>query len=395
MNGNDGKDDTRTSRREFVRTAVGAGLGLTFVGCNAAVEPQAGSEAPLAPRDPDTTQSDFARPVVVNGKRMLVVDIHAHSEVTDVWPLIEGHPALNGENPYSPNPLTKANDINVRLAAMDETGIDVQALSIAVGQYFHWADRDLAEQIIRVQNEKLAEVCSLHPDRFVPIGAVSLQHPDLAATQLEYAVRELGHRGVMLTGSIDGEELANPRFHPFWAKAEELNVVVFIHPRNFDEGASRFEGKGRLDNIIGNPLETTVALSHLIFEGTLDRFPGLKLVAAHGGGFLPAYIGRSDHCHDSNDRGCRGAETKRPSDYLRQIYFDSLVYRTRNLENLIDEAGVSQIVLGTDYPYGMINRNAVAHVLSVPGLTDADREAILGGNLVKLLKLDNAQGGGA
>jgi aminocarboxymuconate-semialdehyde decarboxylase len=238
-----------------------------------------------------------------------------------------------------------------------------------------------------VQNEKLAEVCAAHPDRFVPIGAVALQHPDLAASQLEYAVKELGHRGVMTTGSIDGVELADPELHPFWAMAEKLDVVVFIHPDGFAEGESRFKGNGRLGNIIGNPLETTVALSHLIFEGTLDRYPGLKLVAAHGGGYLPAYIGRSDHCHSSDDRGCRGAEQKSPSEYLKHIYFDSLVYRTRNLENLIDEAGVSQIVLGTDYPYGMQNRNAVAHILSVPNLTDEQREAILGGTLARLLKL--------
>jgi len=384
MNDKRDKNPASTDRREFLKAAMTAGAGLTFVGCGVAASNAGGIEVG---RDPDTMQADFPRPVVVNGKRMRVIDIHAHSEVDDVWPLIEGRPELGGDNPYSPNPLTRASDVNVRLAAMDATGIDMQALSISVGQYFHWADRDLASQIVRLQNEKLAEVCGQHPDRFVPIGAVSLQHPDLAASQLEYAVRQLGHRGVMITGSIDGEEIANPRFNPFWAKAEELDVVVFLHPNGFSEGASRLQGKGRLENIIGNPLETTVALSHLIFEGTLDRYPGVKLVAAHGGGYLPAYIGRSDHCHSSNDRGCRGDEQKSPSDYLKHIYFDSLVYRTRNLENLIDEAGVDQVVLGTDYPYGMQNRNAVAHVLSVPGLGDDERASILGGTLEKLLKL--------
>jgi aminocarboxymuconate-semialdehyde decarboxylase len=316
--------------------------------------------------------------------------VHCHSQVADVWPLIEGHEALGGDNPYGPNPLSRATDVSVRLADMDATGIDIQALSISVGQYFHWADRDLAAKIVRVQNEKLAEVSAAHPDRFVPIGAVALQHPDLAASQLEYAVKKLGHRGVMTTCSIDGAELADPRFNPFWAKAEELDVIVFLHPRGFVEGEERLAGRGRLGNIIGNPLETTVALSHLIFEGTLDRYPGVKIVAAHGGGFLPSYIGRSDHCHHSDDRGCRGEEQKKPSEYLQQIYFDSLVYRTRNLEHLINEAGVSQIVLGTDYPYGMQNRNVIAHVLSVPGLSDEDRQAILGGTLARLLKLDTA-----
>ena len=383
-------DDSRqpaSSRREFLKATLVAGAGISFVGCNSR---HAAADTTQAARDPDTLQSDFPRPVMVNGKRMLTVDIHAHTQVAAVWPLIEGNPALNGESPYGPNPLTAATDLDVRMAAMDATGIDVQALSISVGQYFHWADRDLAAKIIRVQNEKLAEVSAAHPDRFVPIGAVALQHPDLAASQLEYAMTELGHRGVMLTGSIDGRELADPMNNPFWAKAEELGAVVFIHPRGFAEGESRLQGNGRLGNIIGNPLETTVALSHLIFEGTLDRYPGLKLVGAHGGGYLPSYIGRSDHCHTSDDRGCAGEEQKKPSDYLKQIYFDSLVYRTQNLQQLIDEAGADQIVLGTDYPYGMQNRNAIAHVLSVPGLSDEQREAILGGTLAKLLKLENA-----
>ncbi len=379
------KTEAGASRRDFLKSTLAAGAGLTFVGCSSTDE---AASAPAVARDPDTLQSDFPRPVMVNGKRMLTIDIHCHSEVADVWPLIEGHDALDGKNPYDPNPLTRSNDVSARIVDMDATGIDVQALSISVGQYFHWADHDLAAKIVRVQNEKLAEVSAAHPDRFVPIGAVALQHPDLAAAQLDYAVTKLGHRGVMITGSIDGVELADPRHNPFWAKAEELGVLVFIHPRGFSAGAARLEGNGRLGNIIGNPLETTVALSHLIFEGTLDRYPGLKIVAAHGGGFLPAYIGRSDHCHTSNDRGCRGEELKKPSDYLKQIYFDTLVYRTKNLQHLIDEAGVSQLVLGTDYPYGMENRNAIAHILSVPGLSDEDREAILGGTLAGLLKLN-------
>ena len=384
MSNADDNKQPEGNRREFLKGALAVGAGITFVGCSSRYDVTASMQVA---RDPDTLASDFPRPVVVNGKRMLTVDIHAHTEVADVWPLIEGHLALNGENPYLPNPLTAATDVAVRLAAMDATGIDVQALSISVGQYFHWADRDLAEKIIRVQNEKLSEVCAAHPERFVPIGAVALQHPTLAASQLEYAMNELGHRGVMVTCSIDGLELANAKFNPFWAKAEELSAVVFLHPRGFAEGESRLKGNGRLFNIIGNPLETTVALSHLIFEGTLDRYPGLKLVAAHGGGYLPAYIGRSDHCHTTDDRGCAGEEQKVPSDYLKQIYFDSLVYRTRNLQQLIDEAGASQVVLGTDYPYGMQNRNAVAHILSVPDLTDDQREAILGGTLAELLKL--------
>lgn len=373
-----------TNRRDFLKSAAAVGAGITFASCELMSR---AASAQTHGRDPDTLVSDTPRPVMVNGKRMLTIDIHCHSQVDAVGPLIEGREELGGRDPFGPNPLTRTTDVSARIADMDETGIDIQALSISVGQYYHWAERDLADRIVLIQNEKLAEVTAAHPDRFVPIGAVSLQHPDLAAAQLEHAVRKLGHRGVMVTASVDGEEISAERFNPFWAKAEELDVVVFVHPRSFPPGAKRFAGR-RFGNVIGNPLETTVALSHMIFSGFLDRFSGVKIVAAHGGGYLPAYIGRSDHCHLSDDRGCAGAEAKKPSDYLKQLYFDTLVYRTENLSHLIHEAGVSQVVIGTDHPYGMINKNAIAHVLSVPGLSDDDIEAILGGTLKRLLKID-------
>ncbi|MCJ7590517.1 MAG: hypothetical protein MUO51_04120, partial [Woeseiaceae bacterium] len=154
MSNTNDENDTGAGRRKFLKGALAAGAGITFVGCRSADAPAAASSdtagAALAARDPDTLQAEFPRPVMVNGKRMLTVDIHCHTEVDDVWPLIEGHEELHGENPYGPNPLSKATAVDVRLAAMDATGIDVQALSIAVGQYFHWADPDLAAKIVRV-----------------------------------------------------------------------------------------------------------------------------------------------------------------------------------------------------------------------------------------------------
>ena len=358
--------------------------GVEFIGCDLTYR----AEEPTFPKNPTTIECQTHRPVTINGKRMLTIDMHAHSQVSSVWPLIEGRPELNGRNPYAQGPLKPVEDISVRLAEMDRMGIDMEVLSLSVEQYFYWAERDLAERIVRIQNEKLTEISAAHPERFVPLGGVALQYPDLAAAQLDHAVRNLGHRGCMVTTNVDGAELSDPRFHPFWAKAEELGVIVFIHPRGFPDPKSRLAGKGFLANIIGNPLDTTVALAHLIYEGTLDRFPGLKLVAAHGGGYLPSYIGRFDHGHNSNDRGGRGAETKKPSEYLRQVYFDTLVYNTQNLTHLIAECGIDQLVLGTDHPFGMTNVNPIAHLLSVPGLSEANIEAVLSGNLKQLLKLD-------
>lgn len=366
-------------RRQFIKQATSA-AGISFVGCGLGGLSACAEEAHGARRE-----------VSIGGKRIRTVDIHCHSYVHDVWPLIEDSGQIDYLMSVVENPiLNKKIDIgsvDFRLQQMDEQGIDVQAVSLHVGQYHYWADRDLAAQIVSIQNEKIAETCAQHPDRFVGLGAVALQHPDLAVQQMKHAVSELNMRGFMITGSVNDEELADPKFHPFWAAAEELGTVIFIHPRNFPAGQSRLNGNGRLDNVIGNPLETTVALSHLIFEGTLDKYPGLKICAAHGGGYLPSYIGRSDHCVTNASMFCE-AVGKLPSEYLHQLYFDSLVYTTENLSHLIDTVGASQIVVGTDFPFAMGNEDSINHVLSVEGLTPEQQAAILGGTAADLLGLD-------
>ena len=367
-------------RREFLRKSASV-AGMSFVSCGL------GGLASCA----ENATGQSRRPIMVNGKQMLTVDIHCHSYVHDVYPLVaERHELGYLQSVVGNEFLRKKLDINsvdFRLQQMDEQGIDMQAVSLHVGQYHHWADRDLARQIITIQNEKIAELCGQHPDRFVGIGAVALQHPDLAAEQMRHAISELDMRGFMITGSLDGEELSSARLHPFWAAAEEMGTVIFIHPRNFPSGDPRFAGNGRLDNVVGNPLETTVALSHLIFDGTLDRFPGVKICAAHGGGYLPSYIGRSDHCSTENPEFCNPVD-KLPSEYLKQLYFDSLIYTTENLRHLIATVGADRVVLGTDFPFKMGTDDAVNHILSVPGLSDGEKEAMLGGTLAELLKIN-------
>ncbi len=369
-------------RREFLGQ-VSSVAGISFVSCGLGVA-WAGSQ-----------QQDQAarRSVLVNGKRMLTVDIHCHSYVHEVWPLIEDSDEISYLRPLLDTPVLPKIDlpnIDYRLAQMDEQGIDIQAVSLHVGQYHHWADPDLASRIVAIQNEKIAEACAAHPDRFVGLGAVALQHPDLAVRQMRHAVKNLDMRGFMITGSINGHELSDEMFHPFWKTAEELGTVIFIHPRNFPAAQGRLNGNGRLDNVIGNPLETTVALSHLIFEGTLDRFPGVKICAAHGGGYLPSYIGRSDHCATHDSRRCEPVG-QLPSEYLNnQLYFDSLVYTTENLRHLVKTVGADRIVIGTDFPFGMGNPDAVNHVLSTPGLSDADKQSILGGTAAALLGIKHS-----
>jgi aminocarboxymuconate-semialdehyde decarboxylase len=184
---------------------------------------------------------------------------------------------------------------------------------------------------------------------------------------------------------VNGEELSSSRFDPFWAKAEQLDALIFIHPQGIPELQRRFQGNGYLTNVIGNPLETTIALSHLIFDGTLDRFPGLKICAAHGGGYLPSYAARSDHGCSTSPADCNGKPLKKnPSEYLRQLYFDSLVFTPEALRHLAAECGAGQIVLGTDWPFPWTT-TAVDHILNTPGFSIAERRAMLGGTAARLL----------
>jgi aminocarboxymuconate-semialdehyde decarboxylase len=244
----------------------------------------------------------------------------------------------------------------------------------------------VAEKLIRMQNQSLAEACGAHPDRFVAFASVALQHPELAAQQLEEGVKKYNLRGAAIGGSVEGAELSDPRFHPFWAKAEALGVLIFIHPQGTAEleKTTRLAGNGVLTNTIGNPLETTIALSHLIFEGTLDRFPGLKICAAHGGGYLPSYAARSDAIMTTFPRRITKSLKKKPTEYLRQLYFDSIVFTGEALRHLAAEAGSGQIVMGTDYPYPWTS-TSVDHILGAPGFSDAERAAMLGGTAAALL----------
>ncbi len=347
------------NRREFLREIGGATAGVVFSGCSLMKAAQQSGSAPRR------------RQVVVGGRRVKTIDVHAHCAVPEAAKLINRNVA--GQDA----PLEE------RLKSMDAEGIDMEALSI--NAFWYSAERDLATQLIKIQNEKLAELCAAHPDRFVAFASVALQYPDLAAQQLEEGVKKLGLRGAAIGGHVNGDELSNPKFNPFWAKAEELGVLVFMHPQGIPELDKRLGGNGRLGNVIGNPLETTIFLSHLIFDGTLDRYPGLKICGAHGGGYLPSYVDRSDHgC--SAGPGCSPTPLKKhPSEYFReQLYADSLIFTPEALRHLVAVCGVSHIMIGTDFPFPWTT-TPVDHVLNTAGLSDADKRAILGGNAAKLL----------
>lgn len=266
-----------------------------------------------------------------------------------------------------------------RLADLDSIGVDTQIVG-PMPMHRYWAEPDLAVALTRTINEAVAGHCS-HP-RLRGIGTLPLQHPQLAVAELEYAVRDLGLAGISVSTNVNGFELADRRHDPVWEAAADLGAVVFIHPWGCSLG-SRLAAH-YLGNSFGQPAETALALAHLIFGGTLDRFGGLRLLAAHGGGFLPTYLGRFDHAWLSRPDAKSCAEL--PSTYLRRIWFDSLVYTPAALRHLVEAAGADRIVLGTDYPFDMGVTDPVERA-SAAGLPAADLFAILSGNAASLFGL--------
>jgi aminocarboxymuconate-semialdehyde decarboxylase len=343
--------------------------------------------AALAPAAASSAQTAGARREWrIGGRRIKTVDIHAHI-APDMSELIGGTPlqARSQANPQIPQTIAAP-----RIARMDRQGIDVQVLS--VNAYWYEMDRDLASRFIDRQNAKLAEMTQGHDGRFYAMATVALQHPDLAVAQLEDAIKRRGLRGVALGCSVAGDELANRRFDPFWAKCQELDTPVFLHPQDaalVTGVAKRVQGPGALANVIGNPLETTIALSHLIFQGTLDRFPTLKICAAHGGGYLPSYVDRSDNGCSANPQSCAPDEPvlkKKPSEYMRQVYVDALVFTPEATRHLAAVVGPRRIMIGTDSPIPWVS-TPIETVMATPGLSDQDKAAILGDTARSLLNI--------
>jgi aminocarboxymuconate-semialdehyde decarboxylase len=273
-------------------------------------------------------------------------------------------------------------NVNARLETMDREGIDLQVVS-HMPNFGYWADRNLAEQIIMAANTCVADLCREYPDRFVGLCFVALQFPEVAALQLEDAMRNMGMRGVEISTHVEGMELDDERLDPFWAAAQEQGALIFIHPAGSTLGQRL--AKYYLSNVIGNPLDTTIALSHLILGGVLERFPRLKIVAAHGGGYLPSYFSRTEHGFEVRPEA-KGIPHP-PRHYLRRLWVDALVYEPANLAHLIREIGASQVVLGTDYPFDMGEEQPLEVLQAVEGLSESDREQIQGGNALQLLGL--------
>ena len=371
--GENGMEQSVRNRRDFLKTVAGATTGMLLTGNTFAESALQGGPTVPGKR----------REVFIGGRRVKVVDVHAHCLIPEVWDMVKDTKLASIAGAEPRQLLRMGPD---RVQWLDDHGIDVQLLSINPFWYYG-ADRELAERIVRLQDQKVAEWCADHADRYVAMSAVALQFPDLAAEQLEYAVKHLKMRGASIAGHVEGEPLSSPRFDPFWAKVQELDVLVFMHPQGAENIIKKggLDGRGDLGNIIGNPLETTLFLTHMIFDGALDRFPGIKICAAHGGGYLASYLGRTEvACQVRPKADC--ANKKRPSEYMKsQILVDTIVLTEEGLRHLVAEVGSGQVVFGTDEPFNW--QSNVDLILNSPSLSDAQKEAILGGTLVKLLRI--------
>lgn len=347
------------------------------------VEPGASASSPPAP--------------VQRAQRGLRVDFHCHYHHTEVAakaaPLkpFEREPSIiyaskstrevNQQQMKDRGP--KLSDIATRLADMDRMGIDVQAVSPSPSQYYYYADPGFGLELARDINDRLTEIVAGHPDRFVGMGTVPLQDPKLAVRELERCVRKLGMRGIEIGTNVNGLDLADPqlRLEKFFAKAQELDVVLFMHPMGFTHADRMTEHY--FNNIIGNPLESTLAVSHLIFGGVLDRHPKLKFCVAHGGGYVAHYPARMDHGWKARP-DARTVLKKKPSSYLKKFWFDTITFDAGLLQNLVDRVGAKQVLMGSDYPFDMGDEDPVGLVSGLT-LDEADRNRILGGNAARLL----------
>ena len=325
------------------------------------------------------------------------IDIHSHVIPDRIVAAIAADPGrfrarVEGEGParkiihdqgYAYPLFDEFRRVEAKIDAMDRKGIDISVISPAPPMFYYWADAGLALEVAGLVNDGVADMVGARPERLRGMATVPMQHPDAAIAELERVVRAYGFKAVEIGTSIEGAQLAEERFRPLLRRASELDVFVFAHP--YYVGAKSGLENYYLTNLIGNPLDTTVMLANLMFSGRLDELPDLKIVLAHGGGFVPYQIGRLVHGHSVRSE-TNGISKSSPKDLLKRIYFDSLVFEPQALRYLIDLVGADHVCIGTDAPFDMADNDPKATIDAVPAMTPLERQCVCCGTALRLLR---------
>jgi aminocarboxymuconate-semialdehyde decarboxylase len=281
---------------------------------------------------------------------------------------------------YRPFPRG-GHDIARRFADMDAAGVDMHVLSVSPQTWLYGQDAAVGAAAAAIQNDEIARLVKEHPDRFAGIATLPMQAPDQAAAELRRALTKLGLRGAMIGSNVKGKNLDDPSFEPLWATAAELDAWMMVHPGNV-AGADRLRSY-YLGNLIGNPLDTTIAGACLIFGGVLARHPKLNFVMVHGGGFIPYQGGRWVHGWQVRPEPKLHLDHS-PEKYLDRFLYDTILHSKASLEFLISSVGAARVFLGSDYPYDMGMMDCVRAVRAL-AIAPADRDTILGGHAAAIL----------
>lgn len=321
------------------------------------------------------------------------IDIHSHMVVATAAELVKPYLVKSGETAEAASVALGAKqqadrrsrmvDLAQRLPELDAMGIERQVIKPSPAQCYYEVPAEIAVKAARLVNDGMAEFASRAPDRLIPFGTVPMSEPAAAVEELERCSRTLKFKGVQVLTNVAGRELSDPQFEPFWAKAEALGMLIVIHPAGFTE--PRRLARFYFGNVIGNPLDTTVAVHHLIFDGVMERYPALRILAVHGGGYAAAYSGRMDHAWGARSDS-HGSLPKPPTEYLRRMYFDTVVFSSHQLDYLVRVFGSDHILMGTDYPFDMADYDPVGHIVSGT-MDEATIAAVAGGSARKLLGL--------
>ena len=343
-----------------------------------------------------------ARKVSTNKIKMesIAIDTHAHVLIPEAHDFIS--PLYNlGDIPFVHN--SSAETLNIqqiqdrdrtvalssipdRLELLETQGIDMQVIASVPNQCYYMAKGEDANKVSRIVNDGIMKWVDAYPDKFVGLGTVPLQDLSIALDTLDYIKKETDLKGLQILTNVNGMEISDKSLEKFWAKVEEYDLAVMLHPLGFSHSFVVCVHVVFFTNVIGNPLDTTVALHYIIFNGLLERYPNLKILGVHGGGFLPAYSGRIDHAWGAR-KDSFGNLPNPPTSYLKKLYFDTTVFTHEQLEYLVNNYGDDHIVMGTDYPYDMAEYFPVQHIFD-SNLTDEQKKNVVGQTALKLFNIE-------